>query len=370
VSAELPSVAWVAALAGLPGMGPARLRALLGHWSPDEAWRRVVGGLPVHVGVPVEVAARWRAEAGAVDVAALWGRHRTGGVTVVDATHPLFPEPLRGDPEPPAVLFVRGDPAALARPRVAVVGTRRCTPTGRAVASELGRDLAGAGVCVISGLALGIDGAAHAGALEASGAPPAAVVATGVDLAYPVRHAGLWEQVAAAGVLLSEHPLGTRPEPWRFPSRNRVIAGLAEVVVVVESRARGGSMHTVEAALERDRTVMAVPGSVRSAASDGTNGLLSSGAAPARDAGDVLVALGLGGGAGPPRARPTPPGGDGGRVLEAVGHEPVTLEQVASRLDVPLGPLSVHLAALEAAGWLVRRGGWYERSEPRTPASP
>jgi DNA processing protein len=268
------------------------------------------------------------------------------------------------DPEPPALLFVRGELESLDRPRVAVIGTRRCSQSGRVVARELGRDLAEAGVCVLSGLALGIDGAAHGGALSVPGAAPVAVVGTGLDVVYPAAHRELWERVATAGAVLSEYPLGTPPDRWRFPARNRLLAALADVVVVVESHLHGGSLHTVESALERDRTVMAVPGSVRNPSATGTNGLLAAGCAPVRDADDVLVVLGLDGAVSRRSAgesAPAAPDGDEGAVLAAVGWEPATLEQVAARLDAPLGPVAVHLLSLERAGWVAERAGWYER---------
>src|SRR5258705_11936294 len=162
------------------------------------------------------------------------------------------------------------------------------------MAFELGHDLAAAGVRVVWGLALGIDGAAHAGALAApGGAPPVAVVGSGPDVVYPRRHADLWRRVVDAGVLFSESPMGAAPEGWRFPLRNRIIAALADVLVVVESRHQGGSRHTVDAAADRDRTILAVPGPVRSPLSADPNELLHQGAGPARDVVDVLVALGL-----------------------------------------------------------------------------
>jgi DNA processing protein len=358
MSAPLPEAAFAGALAGLPGMGPARLRPLLDRWPPAEAWRRVVaadvpGADPRHV-------ERWAAAARSTDVTRQWAATSRHGYEVLAPTSPDWPTAFADDPEPPGVLFAHGDLTVVERPCVAVVGTRRCTHAGRQVARDLGHDLAAAGVCVVSGLALGIDGAAHGGALSARGAPPAAVVATGLDVVYPRRHLDLWRAVAAAGVVLSEAPPGTTPERWRFPARNRLIAGLARVVVVVESREAGGSLHTVEAALERDRTVMAVPGSVRSPASAGTNALLAAGCAPCRDAGDALVALGLEGRS-PVPVPPPAPDGDAAAVLEAVGWEPVTVEQVADRLGVPLGPLVVHLAALERDGWIAVGAGWVER---------
>ena len=178
-------------------------------------------------------------------------------------------------------------------PRVAIVGTRRCTRYGFDLARELGADLAAAGVQVVSGLALGIDGAAHRGALDAAGgAPPIGVVASGLDVVYPRAPPAAVGGGRHRGSLLSECPLGTAPEAWRFPARNRIIAALADAVVVVESAGAGGSMYTVEEALARDRPVLAVPGSVRSAASAGTNRLLAEGAGVARDADDVLAAIG------------------------------------------------------------------------------
>lgn len=348
------------ALAGLPAMGPVRLRALLDAYEPDEGWARVErGDVPL---VPEHVRQLWRAAASRVDADALWAAHVDAGVQVLTAADDAFPALLAEDLEPPAVLFVRGSLDALAARRVAIVGTRRCTWSGRLVARSLGRELTEAGVCVVSGLALGIDGEAHAGALEVGGGRPVGVVGTGLDVVYPTRHGRLWDAVAGAGALVSEYPLGTKPERWRFPARNRLIAALAEVVVVVESTERGGSMHTVDAALERDRVVLAVPGPVRSPASAGTNGLLAAGCPPCRDAGDVLVALGLTPRQPSPEGNPTVDDPELARVLEALGWEPATLDELAERLDAPLGPVAVHLTRLANAGWVVQRSGWWERA--------
>lgn len=368
----LPGGAFVVGLAALSGMGPARLAALLQRWDPEQAWHATCGG-QVHRdagvvegarGFSAELSRRWALEAAGIDVAGRFEAHLSAAVGITFAGAAGFPDALAGDPEAPAVLFHRGSLEVLDRPRVAVVGTRRCTSAGRATARELGRDLAGAGVCVVSGLASGIDGEAHLGSLEADAAAPVAVVATGLDVVYPMANADLWRRVASAGCVLSEYPLGTRPERWRFPARNRILAGLADVVVVVESHARGGSLHTVDAALERDRPVMAVPGPVRSPASKGTNDLLAAGSAPVRDAGDVLAVLGLDGAAATRgRADPADPSDAGASALvQALGWEPATVEELALRLDRPLGPLAVDLSELEHQGWVVRRGSWYERT--------
>ncbi len=377
------SQAWLTALARLPAMGPARLGALLARWSPEEAWAQVLAGTvhrDEHVvrqarSLSFELSKRWQDAATILDVEKLWTAHRSAAITVLWANDSRFPDRLTGDPDPPPVLFCRGALDVLHAPSVAIVGTRRCTHAGRAIARELARALGAAGVCILSGLALGIDAAAHEGALESlrnGGAAPAGVVGTGLDVVYPRRHAELWRVVAEEGLLISEYPLGTPPEPWRFPARNRILAALADVVVVVESHAKGGSLHTVEAALERDRTVMAVPGSVRSPASAGTNELLAIGCPPARDASDVLVALGLDSMTSAVRRPPSPtaqavPGrsarnqAEAAEVLAALGWEPATLEQLALRLGWAPGPLARALTELKVAGWVVCRGGWWER---------
>ena len=217
----------------------------------------------------------------------------------------------------------------------------------------------------MSGLALGVDGAAHQGALAAAAAPPVAVVGSGLDVVYPRSHARLWAQVAEAGLVLSEAPLGGRPESWRFPARNRILAALADVVVVVESRAQGGSRHTVNAADERGVKVMAVPGPVRSPSSAYANDLLATGSAPARDSTDVLVALHLEGKAPPlrPAAHPVPPADPvQAAVLEAMGWQATSLEQLVGRTGHTPAEVSVALARLEVGGTVVSRDGWWEQA--------
>lgn len=333
---------YAALLAGLPGLGPRRLTELLADHGAERAWAEVRGDP-------------------AVDPLAVVATHRAAGIEILTRDDQRYPGPLQADPEPPSVLFAQGDLARLGATRVAIVGTRRCTGAGAGVARELGRDLTEAGVVIISGLALGIDGAAHRGVLDAGGAP-VGVVASGLDVVYPSRHRDLWERVQTDGLLLGEAPLGVRPAAWRFPARNRIIAGLADVVVVVESHATGGAMHTVREADDRSVHVMVVPGSVRSSAAAGTNRLLAEGCPPARDATDVLVALGLSaaarGAAPDPRVRPNPVGQ---AVLAAFDWEPATLEHLAIRTELSLPDLALALESLLAAGWVECSGGWYER---------
>jgi len=362
------------ALASLPKVGPARLRALLGHAGGAEAaWHLVRAGrlddVDLRAGTGhAELARHLRAAARSIDPAAVLQQHRSAGVSVLLPGDAGWPAAFDVDPEPPEVLFARGDVALLHESAVAVVGTRRCTAAGAAVAGRLGADLTAAGVHVVSGLALGIDGAAHRAALDAGGRP-IGVVGSGLDRVYPARHRQLWADVAAAGVLLSEAPLGRPPERWRFPARNRLIAAVAQVVVVVESRRRGGSISTVDAALERGRTVLAVPGSVLAEQAAGTNQLLADGAGVARDAADVLATLGVHVPAGG-RPHPTSGGLPSGEapavraVAAVLGPAPARVEAIATAAGATLAETITALARLEAAGFARRGGGGYEQVVP------
>lgn len=361
---EMPVEAWLVALASLPAVGPARLRAMLALDGPAEVWTRLLGPASPEL---VQVAGKrdryeqWCRYAAVLDVVGLWSRHREHGVGVAALGTPGYLPALSDDLDPPAVVFHKGDPEVVRGPRVAIVGTRRCTRYGSDLAFELGRDLSSAGVGVVSGLALGIDAAAHAGAIEARGAPPIAVVGNGMDRVYPQRNRALWQAVADQGVLLGEAPLGAPPERWRFPARNRIIAALADVLVVVESHASGGAMHTVAEAAARDRAVLAVPGPVRSSASDGCFDLLADGCAPCRGAEDVLLALGISGAEARPLDPRTSPGVVGQQVLEALGWQPADAEQIRARTGLEMSQVAGVVEGLRAAGWVAVSGRWIER---------
>jgi DNA processing protein len=303
----------------------------------------------------------WAAVAAAMDVEALWCRHVELGVSVALRGDPSYPEPFVDDPEPPMAVFSLGDPTVVAGVRVAVVGTRRCTRYGRDVAFELGRELSRAGVRVVSGLALGIDAAAHAGAVDADRAPPIAVVATGLDRTYPVRNGPLARQVQARGVVLTEYPLGVGPQPWRFPARNRLVAALADVLVVVETHPEGGSLYTVDEVEARGRPVLAVPGSIRSPASRGCNDLLADGRGPVRDVTDVLVELGLSDVAAESVRGPAEPEPGERDVLDALGWEPAALEHLVVRTGRSIESVSESLHRLRVAGRVSEHGGWFEQ---------
>jgi DNA processing protein len=265
--------------------------------------------------------------------------------------------PIADDiPGAPEVLLAEGDARdAFARPRVAVVGTRAATPHGLADAREVGAVLAVAGVTVVSGLAIGIDAAAHEGALDAGGLV-VGVLGTGLDVVYPRRHRVLFERVRAQGLLVSEFGYGAQPRRESFPIRNRIIAALADVVVVVEATARGGARITAERAVEYGRPVLAMPGSRRNPAAAGTNALIADGAEPLLDPTDVLLALGLiaGSRGHDPRLAPE---GDADAVLRACGGEAATIDQLVSRTGFAPDQVAVAVRALERAGWIERSHG-------------
>ncbi len=365
----------LAALLGLPRMGPHRIGVLVdAAGGPAAALALVRDGVPDDLplradATRADLVEGWRRAAATRTPDAVLAAHADAGVGVLVPGDPWWPRPLDDDPEPPLALFHLGDPRHLRRVAVAVVGTRRCSAVGHGTARAMGEGLARAGVAVTSGLALGVDGAAHRGTLDAGGTP-VAVVGSGLDVVYPRAHGGLWAEVADRGVVVSEAPLGARPERWRFPARNRIIVALSRAVVVVESGLRGGSMTTVDAAALRDRPVLAVPGPVGDPRSAGTNALLVDGCPPVRDATDVLLSLGL-----PVHRAPAPqaagdvedtvaPTGPDRRVLDALGGHEVGIDAVLARTRDPLPEVLGALARLEANGRVVRNGSGYRRSVP------
>jgi DNA processing protein len=218
-------------------------------------------------------------------------RARRLGVAVLTPVDPAYPPLLKGSADPPGALYVRGSLEADDRLAVAVVGARRATPYGLDLATRLGRDLAASGFTVVSGLARGIDAAAHRGALEGGGRT-LAVLGSGVDRIYPEEHAALAQSIAARGAVISEMPLGTAPKAGHFPLRNRIIASLGWGTVVVEAARDSGSLITANLALQEGRLVFAVPGLVGEPNAFGTNALLRAGAHCCRSAEDVIEDLG------------------------------------------------------------------------------
>lgn len=272
------------------------------------------------------------------------------GASVVASGRTGYPSRLEEIPDPPIVLWALGESALLDRPAVALVGSRRATPGGLAAARQLGRDLARAGLVVVSGLARGIDAAAHEGALEGGGAT-VAVLGCGVDVVYPREHRDLVRRVRLTGCLVSEMPPGTPPLPRHFPLRNRIISGLSLAVVVVEAAERSGSLITARLALEQGRDVLAVPGGVVSGCHRGCHALIKDGAGLVETVDDILAELGW-----RPAGTATAPKPEGLIGLMTAG-EPLSLDELVARVARSPVELLAELGELEVAGQVARMPG-------------
>lgn len=274
---------------------------------------------------------------------------------------PEFPAALAAIFDPPPGLHLRGSapPGLLDRPSVAVVGARACSAYGRAVSRSLARDLAAAGLVVVSGLARGVDAEAHRGALEA-GAPTVAVLGCGIDRDYPAANAQLAARIACDGLIVSEYEPGVEPAPWRFPARNRIIAGLTAATIVVEARERSGALITADFALEEGREVFAVPGEITSSLSMGTNALLRLGATPLTRSDDVLEVFGLLS----PRRPPARVAGPAAAVLEQLRAGPVGADELIRATGLEAGSLGGALIELELGGHVTEEAGIYRAAAP------
>jgi DNA processing protein len=302
--------------------------------------------LGVMPGLAGELAAARRLDlAGFIDN--LQGR----GIVCVARSDPAYPAPLQELHDPPLALFAAGagagPPPAVPGRALGIVGARRAGAPALALARRLAAFAAGSGVCVVSGLALGVDAAGHQGALDAGG-PTLAVLGCGPDVAYPRTNAGLHRRILETGLVLSEYPPGTPPAPWRFPARNRLIAALACAVLVIEARARSGALITADHALDLGRDVLAVPGWAGSPCAAGTNGLLKAGAGMVEDENDLAAWIGL-----DPPSQSAPPADDAA-LVEAAAAEPVHIEVLAERLGKAADELAAALSRLELDGWVGR----------------
>jgi DNA processing protein len=279
-------------------------------------------------------------------------------ITLGDAAYPAS---LLDTADPPLILYAQGRVELLQAPSVAVVGSRNPTPQGSDNARAFARHLSQSGLTVISGLALGIDGAAHEGALDGPGST-VAVMGTGADRIYPARHRALAHRIAERGLLLTEFDLGMPPLPDNFPRRNRIIAGLARGTLVVEAALPSGSLSTAHAAVESGREVFAIPGSIHSPQSRGCHALIKQGAKLVESAEDILVELRWGGSAAPRAAtRDDTPSGESA-LLEALGHEPTTFDALSARTGLGAAELNAQLLDLELEGRVARLpGGLFQR---------
>lgn len=312
------------------------------------------------VGAPIAAAIRRGVARDALDAALAWLQQPAHHLlTLADAGYPPL---LLNTPDPPVVLYVAGQIERLLQPALAVVGSRSPTPRGAADAEAFAEVLSDAGLSIVSGLAVGIDAAAHRGGLRGA-ASSVAVVGTGLDRVYPARHRDLAQELVSCGALVSEFALGTPPIPGNFPRRNRILSGLARGCLVVEAALRSGSLITARQALDQGREVFAVPGSIHSPLSKGCHWLIKQGAKLVESAQDVLEELNLPGSATTRTKSPTSElAPEQSALLSSLGYDAVDLDGVCLRCGLTPDAASAMLLALELDGYLDRLpGGLYQR---------
>ncbi len=347
--------AWLR-LTSIPGLGGERLRQLLGAFGgPQAIISAAAAVLSRHV--PESLVTQIKGDVATAAVAAVdvWLREPGNHVITLADTH--YPQQLLQIADPPPLLYVKGNADLLDRPALAIVGSRNATAQGVANAEAFARALSDSGLVIASGLALGIDAAAHRGALAGSGAT-IAVLGTGADIVYPARNRGLAHEIAERGVLVSEFPLGTRPLAGNFPRRNRLISGLALGCLVIEAAAESGSLITARLANEQGREVFAIPGSIHSPLTKGCHALIKQGAKLVESAHDVLEELKW-----QARSRDasaaasTPADARVRRLLDALGEDPCDRDTLAARSGLDAAELSVLVTQLELEGAVATLAG-------------
>jgi len=343
-----------------PGLGSEGMRRLLAAFGgPGQALAASRAALARHVAEPVAAAIKQGGQDEAIAVASAWlERPENHLLTLADAD---YPRQLLQIPDPPPLLYVKGRIDLLSRPALAVVGSRQATAQGLANAETFARTFSDAGLTVVSGLALGIDAAAHRGGLAGTSSS-VAVLGTGADIVYPARNRELAHELAARGALVSEFPLGTSPLAANFPRRNRLISGLSLGCLVVEAAVDSGSLITARLAAEQGREVFAIPGSIHSPLAKGCHALIKQGAKLAESARDILEELRL------PAPSPAIQANDAEidarsrALLDALGHDPCTPDTLAARCGKSAAETAALLTQLELDGHVaLLPGGLYQR---------
>ncbi len=339
------------------GIGPARLRALLDFFgSIEDAWQGDLASLQ-HAGLDKRSANNLLATRRSLDLAAELQRLDRAGVKALTWVSDEYPTNLRNIHDPPPVIYVKGELFPEDDWAVAVVGTRHASVYGKEAARRLAGDLARNGVTVVSGLAAGIDTVAHQAALEAGGRS-IAVLGSGVDVVYPEQNAALARQLQEQGALVSEYPLGTKPERSNFPPRNRIISGLSLGALVVEAGVRSGALITADFAGDQGRDVFAIPGSIFQRTSEGTNRLIQDGAKPVLCVADILEELNLQQVSTQAEVRATVPTTPTERhVLDLLSSEPTHVDELGRLSNLPPANVAGTLALLELKGLARQTGG-------------
>jgi DNA processing protein len=344
----------------VPGLGNAALRKLLTVFgSPESVLAADSRALETIVQSDIATAIKSAGASTAVAQTLSWLEGAGNRiVTIADVDYPQY---LLQTSDPPLLLYLKGREDLLNRASIAIVGSRNATPQGLAIAEDFARALSDGGVTIVSGLALGIDAAAHRGGL-AGGGSSVAVVGTGLDVVYPARNRALAHELAERGVLVSEFPLGTAPIASNFPRRNRVISGMCRGCLIVEAASQSGSLITARLANEQGREVFAVPGSIHSPLSKGCHALIKQGAKLVESAGDILEELALPAPAST-RAEPVPVSNeDAARLLVHLGYAACDLDTLSERSAFPAAKVAALLLDLELQGVVASMpGGFYQR---------
>jgi DNA processing protein len=348
---------WLA-ISRVPYIGPARIERLLQTFgSLSVAWSAPREELRVALeprSLSELLAARSR-----IDPVSELERLARSGIRAVHPGHPSYPRLLAEISGRPSMLFVRGELAPADDRSVAIVGTRRATPYGRQAAERIAAELAQAGVTVVSGLARGVDAAAHRAALEAGGRT-IAVLGSGPDVIYPAERRRLAEQILESGAILSEFPLGAKPDAQNFPARNRIVSGMTLGTLIIEAPVRSGALITATFAADQGREVFVIPGSIFAQTAEGTNALLRDGARLVRDGADILEDLGLAGSSGPVHTQSRMSLDENERrLLAALSKEARHIDELAEEADLPAAAVSALMLTMELKGLVRNHGAQY-----------
>jgi DNA processing protein len=351
-----PRQYWVA-FSLVKGIGAVRFQALMNYFGdPQIAWGAPVEALK-EAGLNDKVIENLVLMRSSVDLEKIWDQIEAKGISVLTQADENYPKRLKEIEQPPPVLYVQGDLIAGDEWSAAIVGTRRVTAYGRQVAEEVSRSLARNSLTIISGLARGVDSIAHKAALDAGGRT-IAVLGSGIDRIYPPENRQLAEQIKAAGVLISEFPPGTPPEASNFPQRNRLISGLSLAVIVIEAGQSSGALITAGFAADQGREVFAVPGNITSPGSVGANRLIRDGAHPLLNAEQVLEMLDLEKAPEQRTARLTLPSDAlESELIETLGTEPMHVDEITNRTEIPVEKVTATLALMELKGMVRQVGG-------------
>ncbi|MBY0341410.1 MAG: DNA-processing protein DprA [Rhodocyclaceae bacterium] len=347
----------------IPGLGGQGQRQLLQTFGLPEAIFRARGtALRAAIGDTLATALASHDADAEIDTALAWAAE--AGNHLITLADPAYPRALLTSADPPILLYAKGNTALLQEPMLAVVGSRNATRQGELDAEAFSASLAQAGMTIVSGMALGIDAAAHRGGLKGKGST-IAVIGTGIDRIYPARNAELARQIADSGLIISEFPLGMGPLAHNFPRRNRIIAGLGQGCLVVEAAERSGSLITARLAAEAGREVFAIPGSIHSALARGCHQLIRQGAKLVESAADILEELKWEGVVRPPSpidTETTPPTAEELKVINALGDAPCDLETLAARCGLTPDALLAMLLSMELDGRIASLpGGRYQK---------